>query len=115
MGRTSPSLSGAECKPWADISFVRADDPTRYVDVSFIRHWSYGSNNRKVYFTVKQETPDIPTAISLVNSVFNNVGNITHPLDILIRNGEFQGTPPDYNPSSFNAFTFVYGQGKCSQ
>ena len=52
-------------------------------------------------------------AVNLVNSVFDNTGNTTHPLPLRFETfppGEtFPG--PSYNPGALNAVTFVYGDG----
>lgn len=110
FGQTTPYLSGVPCRPWANIFFVRADDPTRFVEVSFIKHWSWSKSNKLVYFTVSQAS-SVNAAISLVNAAFDNRGS-SQVLNINIVNGAYQGLPTNYSPGNFNAFTYVYGRGK---
>lgn len=110
FGRTTPYLSGAgPCSPWSDVGFFNTRT-NEYVRVQFVRHWSWGRTDERTYFNVYMT--DGNEAINLVNSIFNNTG-YDDDLLIDVRPTSTNLTiPSGYNPSTFNAFTFVYGEGK---
>ena len=112
FGRTTPYLTGGgPCSPWSDVGFFNTRD-NNYVRVQFVRHWSWAPTNQRTYFNVYMT--DGAAAVDLVNSVFDNTG-WSEPLLIDVRpTSSNPPIPSGYNPSTFNAFTFVYGEGKIS-
>jgi len=105
--------SSDTCAPWlqgGSMGLYRQDTGAG-INIPYVRHWSYSPNNKRMYFSVYSQ--DQAEAINLVNSVFDNTGNTTHPLSLRFETfppGEsFPG--PDYNPGALDAVTFVYGDG----
>jgi hypothetical protein len=90
---------------------IYREDTGAGITIPYVRHWSWSASNEYMYFSVYSQ--DLTESINLVNTVFDNRGNTTHPLSLRFETfppGEtFPG--PDYNPGALNAVTFVYGDG----
>jgi len=101
------------CAPWLQggTMGIYREDTGAGITIPYVRHWSWSASNEYMYFSVYSQ--DLTESINLVNTVFDNRGNTTHPLSLRFETfppGEtFPG--PDYNPGALNAVTFVYGDG----
>ena len=119
-------LSGPEpCAPWVDFGFFNPVTEEEGLRVSFIRHWSWKPNEKKVYFnipipdvhskTTEERNAAVTAARDTVNAMFDNIGG-DEPLPIEVRaltTGLSAEVPSDYVPANdVNAFTFIYGQGE---
>ena len=105
--------SSDTCAPWLEggTMGIYREDTGAGITIPYVRHWSWSPTNQWMYFSVYSQDPT--EAVNLVNSVFDNTGNTTHPLPLRFETfppGEtFPG--PSYNPGALNAVTFVYGDG----
>ena len=89
----------------------------------YIRSWSWSPTTRRAYFATEFYAEDRNCVSGCANktiaettttSFFNNVGSNTQ-LNIEFRQkvpNEVITPPPDYNPGSVPAFTYVYGTGE---
>lgn len=92
---------------WTDIGFYRPDG--QHMNIAYLRHWSWSATNKRVYFAVF--STDQTEAINMVNNFFDNRGNGS-PMPIEVRpTSNIPQIPPGYDPSTFDAFTYVYGDG----
>jgi hypothetical protein len=125
FGQTSPYLQGVhECYPWTDIGLVNSRTG-EVLNVAFIRHWSYSTVNKKMYFAVY--SANTAAAINMVNTIFDNSGYASSlPINIVpmtksLPRGTTQTTsrrlplaevPVGYDAAALNSFTIVYGKGQ---
>jgi hypothetical protein len=95
--------------------------------VALLKYWSWNSD-KKVWFAVY--TKDKTTATNTLNEIFSNAGSAdVLPIEIRpLRKSDaltileatpltklpLASVPADYNPSSINAFTYVYGRGEAN-
>jgi hypothetical protein len=104
--------SSDTCAPWlqgGEMGIYR-EDTGAGITIPYVRHWSWGTS-QWMFFSVYSQDPT--EAVNLVNSVFDNRANTTHPLKL-----RFETFPPgetfpgaSYDPGSLNTVTFVYGDG----
>lgn len=114
FGKTTPYMNGAS---GSGLKFVNSETGEG-IQVAFVRHWSWSTGNKRVYFAVYYDDDGAggvnrQAAIDEVNSIFDNSGN-NEPLPVEFRlNTEVPDiTPPGYNPDSISTFTYVYGVGE---
>ena len=105
--------SSDSCAPWlegGEMGIYR-EDTGAGITIPYVRHWSWSATNQKMYFSVYSQ--HLTGAINLVNSVFDNRLNTTHPLQLRFETFPPGGTlpGPSYDPGALNAVTFVYGDG----
>ena len=109
FGQTFPYLGSSQpCSPWTDIGLYRTDTGEG-LKIPFVRHWSYSPTNKLMYFAVYSD--NVTEAIDTVNTIFDNKLN-PDPLPIEVRpSSNVASVPADYDPSTLDSFTFVYGRG----
>ncbi|KAL7443404.1 hypothetical protein ACHAXH_007319 [Discostella pseudostelligera] len=127
FGQTSPYLDVVnKCSPSTDIGLVNSRTGEEVLNVAFLRHWSYSTSNKRMYFAVY--STNTTSAINMVNIIFDNRGyasslpiNIVPMTQSFLRGGTTQTAPSrlpladipvGYDPEILNSFTIVYGKGQ---
>ena len=95
------------CRPWSKLGLLntRTDE---VLQVEYIRHWSWQSDTRKMYFSVASTSTT--AAINMVNTMFNNEAFPNERLHITLVVTE-NPAAADYDPNDLGSFTLVYGKG----
>ena len=111
FNRADANLHQADpCRPWSKLGLVntRTDE---VLQVEFLKHWSWRSNSRRMYFSVASAST--AAAIEMVNAMFNNEDNseqLSIQLVVMSQLPAATVPPANYDPGGLSSFTFVYGK-----
>jgi hypothetical protein len=125
----NPDTLLSSCAPWLELGLYNSRTG-QGVNVAFLRHWSYFPSDGRLHFAVY--TSNKTEAIAIVNSMFDNTNSTTdliidvRPTRRILPEGSIHSpsismplnttttpsTTTNYDPSTLNTFTFVYGKAE---